>query len=171
MSMPSPPPMPGGGTPNWWSRNWKWFVPTLAVALLTLFVVAILALVFFIASQMKSTDVYQEAMRRAQCSYHVAVALGAPVEGSFMPKGNLSVNGGRNGSGTAVMNDTLTGPLGSGDLFIDATRSKGVWAYNELSVRLEGGDFVDLTHPDFEDGQCPSMPDGSDAADAAIDAS
>ena len=52
--------------PNWWKRNWKWFVPLgcFSVALLFLaFVGSILVIVF---SAMKSTDVYKEALARAK---------------------------------------------------------------------------------------------------------
>ena len=64
--MDEPPTQPATPKPNWWKRNWKWFVPLgcFSVALLLLaFTGSILVIVF---SAMKSTDVYKEALAHAK---------------------------------------------------------------------------------------------------------
>jgi len=66
--------------PNWWKRNWKWFVPlgcfTMALVFLA-FIGSILVIVF---SAMKSTDVYKEALARAKADPAVTKALGSPIK-------------------------------------------------------------------------------------------
>jgi len=73
--------------PNWWKRNWKWFVPLgcFSVALLLLaFTGSILVIVF---SAMKSTDVYKEALARAKTDPAVIEALGSPIKDGFLVSG------------------------------------------------------------------------------------
>ena len=80
-------------SPNWWKRNWKWFVPLgcLTVALMfLLFVGSILVIVF---SAMKSTDVYREALARAKSDPVVIEALCSPIKNGFLFSGNTNVNG------------------------------------------------------------------------------
>jgi Cytochrome oxidase complex assembly protein 1 len=84
---------PATPRPNWWKRNWKWFVPLgcFTVALLFLaFIGSILVIVF---SAMKSTDVYREALARAKADPAVIEALGSPIKDGFLVSGNTNVNG------------------------------------------------------------------------------
>src|SRR4030095_14194268 len=59
-----PPPTRAMTQPNWWKRNWKWFVPLGCFSIALLFAVfggSILVIVF---SAMKSTDLYKDALTK-----------------------------------------------------------------------------------------------------------
>ncbi|HSV62709.1 MAG TPA: cytochrome c oxidase assembly factor Coa1 family protein [Chthoniobacterales bacterium] len=135
-----PPPAP---RPGWWSRNWKWFVPTgccLTPLLLGGACLAFLVIVVFGA--LKQTDVYKMAVARAKSDSRVIAALGTPVEEGWYLSGNTSVN---NGSGTADLSIPISGPKGKGTIYAVATKSGGEWSYSKLSVKIDStGETIDL---------------------------
>src|SRR5687768_1702369 len=97
---PQPPP-------NWWQRNWKWFVPVGCVTILVLFAAFAAVLVFGISAALKSSDAYQIAVAKAKAEPRVMAALGTPIkEGMFM-SGSTKVSG---GSGEADLSIPLSGP-------------------------------------------------------------
>jgi hypothetical protein len=119
--------------PNWWKRNWKWFVPLgcFTVALLFLaFVGSILVIVF---SAMKSTDVYKEALARAKKDPAVIEALGSPIKDGVLVSGNSSVNGASGESNLAI---PISGPKGKGTIYVSAIKSLGRWNYSGLVVEV-----------------------------------
>jgi Cytochrome oxidase complex assembly protein 1 len=120
--------------PNWWKRNWKWFVPLgcFSVALLFLaFVGSILVIVF---SAMKSTEVYKEALARAKADPAVIEALGSPIKDGFLMSGNTNVNGASGESNLAI---PISGPKGKGTIYVSANKSLGQWNYSGLVVEFE----------------------------------
>jgi Cytochrome oxidase complex assembly protein 1 len=149
-----PPTQPATQKPNWWTRNWKWFVPLgcLSVALLLLvFVGSILVIVF---SAMKSTDVYREALARAKADPAVIEALGSPIKDGFLVSGNTNVNGASGESNLAI---PISGPKGKGTIYVSANKSLGQWNYLRRVVEVgQTHQRIDLlhtstpaSHPDF----------------------
>ena len=119
--------------PNWWKRNWKWFVPLgcLSVAFLFLaFVGSILVIVF---GAMKSSDVYREALARASADPTVIEALGSPIKDGFLISGNTNVNGASGESNLAI---PISGPKGKGTIYVSANKSLGQWNYSGLVVEV-----------------------------------
>jgi hypothetical protein len=118
---------------NWWTRNWKWFVPlgcfTVALLFLT-FVGSILVIVF---SAMKSTDVYKEALARAKADPAVIEALGSPIKDGFLMSGNTNVNGASGESNLAI---PISGPKGKGTIYVSAHKLLGRWNYSGLVVEV-----------------------------------
>jgi len=51
---------------NWWTRNWKWFVPTGCFTILVLFLVFVASIVIIVFGAIKSTDPYKDAIARAK---------------------------------------------------------------------------------------------------------
>ena len=110
--------------PNWWKRNWKWFVPLgcLTVALMSLlFVGSILVIVF---SAMKSADVYREALARAKSDPALIEALGSPIKDGFLFSGNTNVNG---ASGESNLSIPISGPKGKATVYVSAKKLLGRW--------------------------------------------
>jgi hypothetical protein len=130
--------------PNWWQRNWKWFVPLgcFSVALLFLaFVGSILLIVF---SAMKLTVVYKEALARAKADPAVIEALGSPIKDGFLMSGNTNVNGASGESNLAI---PISGPKGKGTVYVSATKSLGQWNYSGLVVEVrQTRERIDLLH-------------------------
>jgi hypothetical protein len=154
MEQPPPPPPPftpaspaapqPPAAPGWWSRNWKWFVPTgccLTPLVLGGAFAAFLFLVVFGA--LKQSDVYKTAVSRAKSDSRVAAALGTPLEEGWYLSGNTSVNG---ASGDADIAIPISGPKGKGTIYAVATKSGGEWSYSKLQVKVEStGETIDLS--------------------------
>ena len=87
MHATTPPPS------TWWSRNWKWCVPVLAVLLLALFAAFVFGILALVFGAMKSSDPYRHAMARVQTDPAVTAALGTPIQAGWLVQGNLSSNG------------------------------------------------------------------------------
>jgi hypothetical protein len=131
----APLPPPPIGQPSWFSRNKKWFIPTVIVVpilLIALFVGGILALVF---GMMKSSEPYQHAVAAASADTRVIAQLGAPVTTGWFAGGNINISG---SSGTADLSIPLNGPQRHGTVYVVARESGGVWRYQRLEVRIEG---------------------------------
>ena len=93
---------------------------------------------------MKSTDVYKDALARAQVHPSVIEALGAPIEEGFLVSGNTNVNG---ASGEANLSIPISGPKGQGTLYVVATKSVGVWNYSSLILEVKKTKKrIDLLH-------------------------
>ena len=146
---PAPPPPPftpapqPASAPGWWSRNWKWFVPTgccLTPLVLGGAFAAFMVLVIFGA--MKQTDVYQTALARAKADQRVTSALGTPIDEGWFLSGNTKVSG---SSGEADLTIPISGPNGKGTIYVVATKFAGEWTYSKLAVKIDSsGETIDL---------------------------
>lgn len=143
-AQPQPPPR------GWWSRNWKWFLPTgcclgtlLGIVLaIAIFGMGIVGLFSGISKILKSSEPYQTAVARAKSNEKVIAALGTPITEGF-PTGSVNTN---NDSGDADISVTLTGPKGKGALHVVGTKTAGTWTYSTMSVTIAGTDeTIDLS--------------------------
>ena len=127
---------------NWWSRNWKWFVPTGCLTML-LACAGFVTLIFSIVlGSLKSSDVYNESLAKARTNAQVTAALGTPVEPGFWVSGNISVE---NSSGNADLSIPISGPNGSGTIYVTATKSAGRWNYSTMICEISSsGNRVNL---------------------------
>jgi len=118
--MEAPPPLPLQPRGNWWTRNWKWFVPTGCFTILILFAAFITLIVMIVFSAMKSSDVYKDALKRAKAEPAVIEALGSPIKDGMFVSGSTKVNG---ASGEANLAIPIYGPKGEGTLYVVAEKS------------------------------------------------
>jgi hypothetical protein len=124
---------------GWWERNWKWAVPVSAVALVVLFVAALLAVVF---GAFRSSYVYQEVLTRARASPAVVEQLGTPIEPSKFVSGSINISG---DSGDADLSIPVSGPKGSGTLYARAEKRAGEWHFSLLAFVSGNGQLrIDL---------------------------
>jgi len=165
-----PPPLTRASAPGWWRRHWRWAMPlAMVVALL-----ALAALVWLVLLQWsrwtRSSEPYQEAMRRARCSIELVAVLGEPIQDGFLPTGSVQRNA--NGSGASELVISLTGPRGRAEMYLEAHREHGVWDYPLLYAITRTEAAIDLTALDDaeaarecalqecrEQGHCP-LPGG-----------
>jgi hypothetical protein len=136
---PPPPPRPPGG--SWFSRNWKWFVPTGCLTFFALGVLVVVCSTMFVFGVLKSTDVYKTALARAKSDRRVAAALGTPIKDGLVPSGKTNVAG---PSGQADLAIPISGPKGKATIYAIATKSAGRWEFSKLSVQVDGGETIDL---------------------------
>ena len=146
---PTPPPPPFTPAPqpvqppSWWSRNWKWFVPTgcclTPLVLGGAFAAFIIIVVF---GAMKQSDVYQTAVARAKADQRVTAALGTPITEGWWLSGSTKVTG---GSGEADLSIPISGPKGKGTIYAVATKFAGEWTFLKLAVKIDSsGEMIDL---------------------------
>lgn len=127
---------------NWWSRNWKWFVPVGCLGTIVLFAGFVAVIMFFVFGLMKSSDVYKEAVAKAEANSSVVEALGSPIEKGLFVSGNISVSG---PSGQADLAIPISGPNGKATVFVVATKSAGKWTFSTLVVEFkESGTQISL---------------------------
>ena len=100
------------------------------VLLFLAFIGSILVIVF---SAMKSTDVYRNALARAQADPAVLEVLGSPIKDGFLVSGNTNVNGASGESNLAI---PISGPRGKGTIYVSANKSLGQWNYSGLVVEV-----------------------------------
>jgi len=129
----NPPPISSTAKPNWWKRNWKWFVPLGCFGTAVVFVVFVGSVVLIVFSAVKSTDVYKDALARAKAHPAVIEALGSPVTEGFLVSGNTNVNG---AAGETNLSIPITGPKGKGTIYVAARKSLGQWNYSGLVVEI-----------------------------------
>ena len=103
----------------------------LAVVALVAFVSAVGGLAFF---GMKKAEPYQEALRRAQENPAVIAVLGEPVEEGFLMSGSISVDG---SSGEADLAFPISGPQGSGTVYVIGEKRAGLWEYSTMEVEID----------------------------------
>jgi hypothetical protein len=137
--MDQPPMQPP--RPNWWKRNWKWALPVgclLPILLCGGGFAAFFFLVYgVVTGSIKSSDAYEEAMTRARANPDVVMALGEPIESGFWISGTINVNG---ASGNLNVSIPISGPKGSGTLYVVGRKSAGRWQYSMMEVELPGRD-------------------------------
>ena len=126
---PTPPPIPSQPRRNWWTRNWKWFVPTGCLTLLLFFAAFVLSIILVAFGAIKSTEIYRDALAKAKSHPAVIEALGEPIKDGLFVSGNTNVNA---ASGEANLSIPISGPKGKGTIYVKAEKSLGRWNYTDL---------------------------------------
>ena len=137
-----PPPLPTQAPRgNWWTRNWKWFVPTGCFTLIALGVLFVVCIVFVVFSVVKASEPYKLAVTRAKSDERVAAALGTPISEGMFASGKTNVNG---PSGEADLSIPISGPKGKATIYVVGSKSAGKWEFSKLAVEVDGGQMIDL---------------------------
>ena len=121
------------GNKNWLERNWKWAVPSGCLTVLTLMVLFGLIIMGVVFQFIKSSPVYEEALRVATTHEEVRTRLGTPITEGFLVMGNINVSG---PSGQANLSFPIKGPQGKAQVIVDATKVHNVWQFNFLAVDI-----------------------------------
>lgn len=121
--------------PSWWSRNWKWFVPLLALVLLLLSCCCCcLGFSYWVWPQVqKVMEVYQTALERAQNDPRVIAALGQPIEGvGAGTPGDFHSDAQR----LRIQFD-IGGPQGTGTVHVEARLDQDRWVIDQQWVTID----------------------------------
>ena len=148
-------------------RNWKWMLPVGCLGLIV-GVVALVGGIFFVAmSAMKSSDVYQGALKVAQTHPAAIERLGEPVKDGWLVTGSVKLDA---TGGSANLEIPVSGPKKSGTLSVKAVSTDGSWMYERLDLAVAGEETISLL-----DRNVVQPPPGApvdveeDADDAAAD--
>lgn len=145
-------------------RNWKWMLPVGCLGLIFAGVALVGGIVFVAMSAIKSSEVYRGALKVVQTHPAAVERLGEPIKDGWFVTGNIKVDA---GGGQADFNFPVSGPKGSGTLYVRAVSPDGTWMYERLDLAA-GGETVSLL-----DRNVAQTPPGStvdveeDADDAA----
>jgi hypothetical protein len=150
--IPAPPPPALALPKSWFSRNWKWLVPTVVLGLVLLVAVAVGALLTFVFGLLKSSEPYQHAVAVASSNPDVVRELGAPIAPGWYVSGSINVS---ENSGDANLAIPLNGTLRHGTVYVVAKKIDGVWKYTSLKTLVEGHEapieLLPLPPPQDED--------------------
>ncbi len=109
------------------------------IAASLIFVFAILTLVFSI---LRGSAAFENAMEIAGDHPAVIEATGEPLEAGWLVSGNVNTTG---NTGEADLSIPVSGPIGSGQLHVDATKNAGEWYFNSLTfLDAAGGPPINL---------------------------
>ncbi|HEX6185509.1 MAG TPA: cytochrome c oxidase assembly factor Coa1 family protein [Pyrinomonadaceae bacterium] len=122
-------------------RNWKWMLPVGCLGLIIGGVALVGGIIFVAMSAMKSSDVYQGALKAAQAHPAAIERLGEPIKDGWLVTGNVNVSA---SGGNANLTIPLSGPKNSGTLHVRAVSPDGNWMYEQLDLTVEGGETVSL---------------------------
>ncbi len=131
---PTSPPNTQPPRPGWWSRNWKWFVPTGCLGMLLLVVGFVFVIIAIVFGAMKSSDAYK--MRLGQGKGR---SQGGELRSDLRSTDGFFVSGKTNVSGTsghADMTVPISGPKGKGTIYFVASKFAGEWTFSKLMVEI-----------------------------------
>jgi Cytochrome oxidase complex assembly protein 1 len=128
----TPPPFPQR---SWFSRNWKWFMPTVILGPILALVLLIGGLFALGLSAIKSSEPYQHAVTAATHDARVTGPMGAPVTPGWYFLGSINVSG---SAGDADLTVPLNGTVRHGTVHVVARKSEGIWSYQTLEVQIDG---------------------------------
>lgn len=130
---------------NWWSKNWKWFVPTGCATLIGLFAAFLLCVVTLVFGVMKHSEPYKQALQKVQSSPAVVLCMGEPIKPGWFVTGEIETS---YGSGTANLAIPIAGPRRKGTIYVEARKSAGIWHFVVLQVAIDReGSRIDLLSP------------------------
>jgi hypothetical protein len=127
---------------TWWGRYWKWVVAA-GVLTFVLLLSGFIALIFtLILGVIKSSVPYRGSLEIVQNHPLARQSLGAPIDADFFVTGSISVSG---SSGNADIAYTVSGPKGSGTVYVVGEKAAGQWEFTTLVLEIaETGERVDL---------------------------
>ena len=126
---------------NWWSRNWKWFVPTGCVSLLLIFVLCIVGVFYEMTNVIEKSDAYKGAIVEVQHNKLAAEKLGSEIKSNGMTSGSININ---NNTSNCDVKIPVKGSKGTGTLYVVAHK-RDKWTYDELSIHIDAtNEDIDL---------------------------
>ena len=135
--------------PSWWKKNWKWAVPV--GGCFTLIIVAVIAigsLFYGVTNAIEDSQPYEFALEKINADEDLVNALGTPIEKDGIVSGSWNYI---NGKKSAKMTIPISGPKGSGMLFVEATGEDQDWTYHVIRVEIEDSETFDIIEePELE---------------------
>jgi len=126
---------------GWWSRNWKWVVPTGCLGLLLSCGCFGALIVGAVTQSLRGSGAAVEAVTLAKQSPEVREALGEPIEQGMMISGSIQSS---NDQGSADVAIPLEGPKAKGTLRMEAYKVGDEWRFTTLQVEVPDRPTIDL---------------------------
>ncbi|MGB7536977.1 MAG: cytochrome c oxidase assembly factor 1 family protein [Anaerolineales bacterium] len=130
--METPPPKK-----SWFARFW-WTLILAACLLFALTAICVVgtgaAGVFGIFGLMKSSPAYQDALVVVQEEPRAQQLLGTPIQSGWFVSGEISETP---STGTAELSFPVSGPKGSGTVYVSAKKVEGGWVITRLVLVMD----------------------------------
>jgi hypothetical protein len=104
-----------------------------SLASLSLFVV-VLPLFFILIFSMLKGEAYNQSLIKIKENAEVIALVGEPIEPDYFISGNINTSG---PNGQAALKYSISGPNGSADVYLYATKHMESWNLDQLSVNSE----------------------------------
>jgi len=135
--------------PSWWKRNWKWVVPVGGcMSLIVVFILFIGSIFYGVTTALEESQPYEYALEKINQDQEITSVLGSPIEKDGMIQGSYNYS---NGKKSADIKIPVSGPNGSGILFVEATGEDDNWTYNIIRVEINDDSTIDLLNETSED--------------------
>jgi hypothetical protein len=124
---------------NWFSKNWKWFLPLALISIL-IFTVVITSTskndLTNIAQAYTETALFEKAIEKANKNKRVLQTLGViqPIDKMAILEGNTIYT---NNNKTVVLSVRIKGTRANGKIDISAYKKEREWNYTKISVRVK----------------------------------
>jgi hypothetical protein len=119
---------------TWFSRNWKWFLPTVVLGPLLVLALVVGGLMTFVFGLMKSSEPYHYAVALAAKNPQVLRELGGPIEPGWFTTGNVNMS---DSSGEANMAIPLHTEIASWCIVRDCQKDRWCLELQRLEVLVE----------------------------------
>ena len=125
---------------SWWSRNWKWVVPTGGCLFFIIAIILFAGTLFVgVTSLFTNSAAYNESLKRVVENQEIIAILGEPIETNGMSGGNINNS---NGLKTAALTIPIKGPKGEATIRVEGEGVGDTWTYQVMNVYIEGSDTV-----------------------------
>lgn len=130
----SQPPLEASPT----SPSRRWLPITGVILAGALGLAGFFAFVFgLVDSSFAQSDVYRQAIQKAQADPRVVELLGSPITRGSLTSGSISTTG--DASGEADLSIAISGPKGSACLYASGKLHAGIWTFGTLEVDPKNG--------------------------------
>ncbi len=134
--------------PSWWKRNWKWVVPVGGCLTMLILIGAFVGSLFYgVTSMFEDSTPYEYAFEKINNDEKMVELMGLPIEKDGMVQGTINWN---NNEKNADMKIPISGPKGSGTLYIKATGEGDQWIYHEIRVVVKDSEEFNLLEDNWE---------------------
>jgi hypothetical protein len=137
-------PGPGQKPRGWWSRNWKWFVPTLFFCMILICCGGPLGFIYMAFSQLYHSEAYKMTMQKINSSEELKQEMGEPIDNVFNPPPSFRMEENADGRGELDARWEIAGPKGRGRAHVIARMMDNKWEIVMIEVMLPGGKKVIL---------------------------
>lgn len=119
---------------SWFSRNWKWLVPVVLLVIGLSCVCCVGGGVYSLFGLMKSNYVYQHGLEMVQLNPRAQQLLGTPIKPGLFVSGSIEETP---TTGSADLSFSVSGPKGSGTVYVKGKKSGGNWVITSLVLELK----------------------------------
>lgn len=135
--------------PSWWKRNWKWVISVGGCfTLIIIFIIFIGSIFYGVTSVLEESQPYEYALEKINQDDKITDELGYPIEKDGIISSNYNYS---NGKKTAKLSVPVSGPKGSGTLFVEASGEDDEWTYDVIRIEIKDNENIDLLEEELED--------------------